>query len=742
MTCGPWRPINLDVYVSCFSDLFLTTEVAKSLDSAVVTAKASIEGKADQVRFEVSIEATVNAVETVGIEEDGFAYACFKTRSPKLWYPRKYGKQPLYSLTGTLLLNNQVFDIVSKSFGLRRVELVEHKLKDASGLSFMFEINNTPVFCGGSNWIPADSFLTRLNPQKYFDWVKMVADGNQAMLRVWGGGIYEQDAFYDACDQNGILVWQDFMFACGNYPAYPDFLHLVNKEAVCNIKRLRHHPSIVLWAGNNEDYQYAESEGLEYDRDETDPETWLKSSFPARYIYEKILADITSELIPGTNYRFGSPYGGISTTDTTIGDIHQWNVWHGVQDRYQNFDKLSGRFISEFGMQALPDFRTTRQFFQDYNSDPDTYPASSTVSFHNKAAGHDRRLAIYLSENIRYTFEPFEYYIYCTQIMQAECIGTAYRLWKRQWKGPGEEYCAGALVWQANDCWPCTSWSIIDYELRPKLAYYAVKREMDPITVGMKRTITKIPEDRYTRAYVKTVYKIQLWVCNLDLTPHRLGIAISTANLESGIISHHQELFRTPNLPPNRSTEVMEFEIPGGDKGLAGEEKEEAKQTVVCATLIGTHKTVLKRALNWPEPLKVVHLPQPEYISCRLGQALDDPLPENTELRTSRILSVMARVPLKGVSIGFEGEDNQRAALLSDNGFDLMVGPSPSSEIWHSVRVSGLRKAEGNRLRIKYLGCVEDYVADPLVVESKDEDLMGKDGVLSELVGLGDMELF
>lgn len=163
---------------------------------------------------------------------------------------------------------------------------------------------------------------------------------------------------------------------------------------------------------------------------------------------------MTKELIPGTHYHFGSPYGGRDTADPTIGDIHQWNIWHGSQEKYQNFDKLTGRFVSEFGMEAFPDIRTIDDYLVQGKSDVDRYAQSSTIDFHNKAAGQERRLALYLAENIPYTMEPLEQYIYCTQLMQAECLSTAYRACKRQWKGPGREYCSGALVWQLNDVWP------------------------------------------------------------------------------------------------------------------------------------------------------------------------------------------------------------------------------------------------------------------------------------------------
>ena len=324
MTCGPWRPISLESYDSRISDLYFTTTVDKSLKAAEVTAKADVEGDGSEVKFEIYFEGKVVSTETIKVLK-GFASATFRTQNPELWYPARYGKQPLYILSATLQTGDFKLDTVNKRFGLRRAEVIQRQLKDAPGTSFFFEINNIPIFCGGSDWIPADNFIPRIKPEKYRDWVKLAVEGNQVMIRVWGGGIFEEKAFYEACDEMGVLVWQDFLFGCGNYPANKEFLELVRREATANVKILRHHPSIAIWAGNNEDYQYQESENLDYDPEDTNPSNWLKSSFPARYIYEKILVDITKELVPDTYYHFGSPFGGKDTRDPTVGDIHQWN---------------------------------------------------------------------------------------------------------------------------------------------------------------------------------------------------------------------------------------------------------------------------------------------------------------------------------------------------------------------------------------------------------------------------------
>lgn len=324
MTCGPWRPISLEIYTSRISDLFFSTHVDGSLEWAEVTAKCEVEGKADEVRFEILFQGN-KVTSEAGEVADGVASALFRTQKPELWYPAAYGKQPLYELKATLLAGRHICDTKSKRLGLRRAELVQRKLRDASGRTFFFKVNNIPIFCGGSNWIPADSFLPRIDPLRYTAWMKLAVEGNQSMIRVWGGGIFEEQAFYDACDEYGILVWQDFLFACGNYPAHNNFLDLVKREATANVKRLRHHPCIVIWAGNNEDYQYGETENLDYDPHDLNPDNWLKSNFPARYIYEKILVEVTQELVPDTYYHFGSPFGGEDTRDPTVGDIHQWN---------------------------------------------------------------------------------------------------------------------------------------------------------------------------------------------------------------------------------------------------------------------------------------------------------------------------------------------------------------------------------------------------------------------------------
>lgn len=663
------------MYSSRLEDLDVDVVVDVNLKSAEVGIRAKVEGNAAAVRFTVFLHGVAMA-NTNSPVSDGEASTTFKILRPELWFPARHGKQTLYKIQAALLddeNDRDSQDSISKRIGIRRAELVQQQLEGEPGTSFFFRINNIPIFCGGSNWIPADSFIPRISPRCYQDWVRLAADGNQVMLRVWGGGIYEEQAFYDACDEAGILVWQDFMFSCGNYPAYPAALESITREARANILALRHHPCIVIWSGNNEDYQVAESEGLGYNPDDENRNNWLTSDFPARYIYEYVLPSLCAELIPSCNYHPGSPWGGSKTTDATVGDIHQWNVWHGSQDMYQDFDRLVGRFVSEFGMEAFPSIKTVDQgFLAGDGSSLDRYPQSLTADAHNKAAGGLRRLATYLVENIQFLSDPIEYYIYCTQLIQAECLSTALRLWKRKWCGPGREYCGGALVWQMNDCWPVTSWSMCDYYLRPKHAYYAVKREMKLLTVGMVRKRCTVSRGRrHSRVDVERKATIHVWACNLTQNQCAVGCVIAAWDVETGREVFCKTVVKSISLPPNRSTEVHFQDFPS-NIDLEG-------RTVVAAYLVNGSGERVARFVNWPEPLRHLHLQKPRRLHVELAENCSE-------------LVVRAEVPVKGLAV----ESKDDGVRFDDNLVDVVPG--------ETMRIGVRGATKSTSFMARYLG--------------------------------------
>jgi len=553
--------------------------------------------------------AAASASSTAGARADHQ----FLFGSPQLWWPNGYGPQALYTLAASLERDGQVLDRAEQRLGLRRLRLVQEPLLDEPGTTFLFEVNNTPIFCGGANWIPADSFTPRLTRQRYGQLLRLAAEAHMTMLRVWGGGIYEDDAFYDWCDELGLLVWQDFMFACGVYPAHDAFCASVRQEAQANVRRLRHHPSLALWCGNNEDYQNAYSAGV-YDVNFNGDHRATK--FPARFIYEQLLPEVCAALDPGRPYWRASPYGGPDANSRIEGDRHTWDVWHGVVAPYQDYPNYSGRFVSEFGMLSFPALSTLESF-----TPPDErYAQSRTVEHHNKASGGVRRVATYISENIRYPVG-LEAHIYASQFIQAEAVASAYRGWRRRWGGPGRYAVAGALVWQLEDCWPVSSWALVDWALRLKPAYYVARRELAPLVLGLALAQAGAA----------------VWAVNGQRTAVSAQLELNAWTLAGEAAGSET---RALDLPPNRATELGTFALAPG-------------QPLVVGARLRLGGQVVARAALWPEPFKYLSLPDPRLDVTRTGDQL--------HLRAAR--------PAKGVWL--EGADT---VAWSDNFVDVLPG--------------------------------------------------------------------
>ncbi|KAJ5290803.1 Beta-mannosidase B [Penicillium angulare] len=666
MTAGIWRPVRLEVYSARIIDLWPQTNLADDHSTAEVTVVIKVDANSSsdyKARFSLLLHGNEIVNQDVSVTASNEARVSFRIDQPELWWPNGYGDQALYEVSVSLLYGNGIIDEQTKRFGIRTAEIIQRP--DKHGKSFFFRINGVDIFCGGSCWIPADSLLTNITPGRYRRWIQLMVEGRQVMVRVWGGGIYEDDAFYDACDELGVMVWQDFMFGCGNYPTWPALLESVREETVYNVQRLRHHPAIVIYVGNNEDYQVQESVGLTYNFEDKDPESWLKTDFPARYIYEKLLPEVVAEHSPEIFYHPGSPWGdGKISSDTTVGDMHQWNVWHGTQEKYQIFETLGGRFNSEFGMEAFPSMATIESFSRNPN---DHHAQSQVMDFHNKADGHERRLATYLVENFR-SPHTFEGYIYQTQLMQAETMMFGYRGWRRQWGD--ERQCGGALLWQINDCWPTISWAIVDYFLRPKLAYYAVKRVLNPIAVGVQR---EHHDWSVVHAQPPVASKYQLWV--VSNKPHTLHATvelrfisiITGAELRSPIV--REDVLITPN----GTTDII-------SDGVIDHTVE--SEPHVLAARLWIENQIVARDIDWPQPFKYIDLPDPEIQIKTVKSASD----VDANLWT---VAISVRKPVK--CFAFEEQDGTR---LSDNALDLVPG-----DVQH-VTISG----STSQLKYKFLG--------------------------------------
>ncbi len=622
MTAGPWRPIYLQGYTTRIADLACPYEISADLQYATLTVNATLEQSnslSSQKQFiRVALYTSDSRLfEEVTLPVDGIEVQhTFTLSSPDLWWPSGYGQQHLYRVVAILLVGTQQLDRREMRTGIRRLRLLQHSFADQPGAAFCFEVNNTRIFCGGANWIPADSLLPRVTPERYRQELHYAADANMKMVRVWGGGVYEEDSFYDMCDELGLLVWQDFMFACGIYPALDWFQASVRAESETAVRRLRHHPSIALWCGNNEDYMHSSTFGL-YDPDAVQEEI-ITGLFPSRVVYEQLLPDVCAELDPERPYWRGSPYGGRNANDVHVGDHHMWNVWHGPMLPYQEYATVGGRFVSEFGMQAFPALKTIESF----TTSEERYVQSRTIEHHNKASDGPRRLAVYVSDTLR-TPSELEEYIYATQFVQAEAIGAGLRGWRRRWQGEGREYTAGALVWQLNDCWPVTSWALIDSALRPKAAYYVARRELAALSVGLARN---------------SPTSVEVWATNGTLATVNAKLHVTMWTLDG---KHMGEVQRSYVLPPNRSIELGEIPCQESASWVLGASLQEEDGLVAYTTC-------------WPEPFKYLTLPNPHITLVRMG---DD------------ILKLVAERPAKGVWL--EASDSVK---WSDNMLDLLPG--------------------------------------------------------------------
>lgn len=396
--------------------------------------------------------------------KDNNISASFDVANPVLWFPNGFKDndiKPLYQIKAQLFRNDEIEDERALKIGLRTIE--HDTAPDNFGTQFAFKVNGTRIFCKGANWIPTDSFVTRTTSKQLEYLIKSMADANMNMIRIWGGGYYGSNELYDLCDKYGILVWQDFQFACHPYPLYNEnLLETAIKEVEDNVKRIRHHASLALWCGNNEiEMMFA---------------LWM---FKKRYIdsqrkfFYEILPQKIREFDDITPYWPGSPASGKFLKNVNAddcGDKHMWAVWHGLQP-FTFYQKKYPRFLSEFGFESLPDMDTIRSFAEE----GDFYMTSPVMSNHQKCASGNGKILYYMVKNY-YIPKAFEDLVYISQLSQAESIRYAV---EHQRRNSGR--CNGTLYWQLNDCWPVNSWSSIDYSGKWKALHYYSKRFNSPI---------------------------------------------------------------------------------------------------------------------------------------------------------------------------------------------------------------------------------------------------------------------
>ncbi len=471
VTSGVWKPIYLNVWDQArIEDLNIRQKELKK-ETASLSAEVEVvaAGNADAtVEIENVTDNKVVAKQPVKLTAGTNTIAVdFSVANPKLWYPVGYGEQSLYNFRAKLISNNKTVDQAFKRTGLRTIELRQQP--DQYGKSFEFVVNGIPIFAKGGNWVPADSFPTRITREKYHSLLQSVRDANMNTVRVWGGGIYESDDFYNYADEMGLIVWQDFMFACSMYPGDAAFLDNVRHEAVDNVKRLRNHPSIAIWVGNNEI--------------ETGWMHWgWKDKLPAKLwddykkIFLGVLPEVVAKLDPSRAYWSSSPSSNFEDDSDSqkIGDVHYWQVWHAAAP-FTEYEKQYPRFMSEYGFQSFPEYETVKTY---------TLPTDRTsietpiMTAHQRHPRGNQLIREYMLREYKQP-KDFESFLYVSQVLQAEGIKIGAEHFRRIMPQN-----MGSLYWQINDCWPVASWSGMDYRGRWKALHYYARRFYNDLLIS------------------------------------------------------------------------------------------------------------------------------------------------------------------------------------------------------------------------------------------------------------------
>ena len=508
VTFGIWRPIEFRAWNEAklvefnlhqlhLDDGLATVRASIAIESATNTeALLTLHIDNQDVEKKITLSAGTN---NFNLDAD--------IQQPRRWWSVGLGKQNMYQGAVDLKISDRVLGSLKKNIGLRTIDLMLEK--DGKGETFYFKLNGVPVFMKGANYIPQESFYSRLTDESYEKVIEQAAAANMNMLRVWGGGVYENDIFYDICDRKGILVWQDFMFACAMYPGDAAFMKNVENEAIENVKRLRTHPCIALWCGNNENNEGWQRWGWQMGFKKASQKNKVWEDYQA--LFNNLLPNIVKKYANGVDYWESSPrFGRGDARSATEGDSHYWGVWHDAEP-FSILEEKIPRFMSEYGFQSFPERRTVAKFAQpkDWKIDSDA------MLNHQKHPRGNSLVNEYMERDYR---EPkdFESFLYLSQLLQAEGMRVGIEAQRR-----AMPYCMGTLYWQLNDCWPVVSWSSMDYYGNWKAMHYFVKKSYAPTLVAPyiedKKFKIKVVSDRLVTEQATLHFRLMDFAGNMVL---------------------------------------------------------------------------------------------------------------------------------------------------------------------------------------------------------------------------------
>ncbi len=655
LTVGIWRSVRLIQYNQvALQDFNLETSIewqGKKAKSATISLGLELENFAkEDIYYAVQLTNPQSKTTKYTAKLYQAKPINLKIDEPQLWWTKAWGKPNLYEVE-VILLDKAGRELArkSKTFGIRELEFVNEK--DKLGKSFYFRLNKEPLFIKGANYVPSEQILTLRKGEDFDKLFKSIDFAHLNMIRVWGGGVYEVDEFYERADREGVLVWQDFMFACTAYPSNQAFLENVHQEAIYQVKQLRHHPCIALWCGNNEIEEAIKYWGWQRKYSEEHYQLIADSYKP---LFEEVLPKVVQEYAPKQSYIHGSPmeanWGRPKTF--TYGDSHYWGLWYGAED-FSTFDNKPLRFVSEFGFQAFPPMKTIETFAQ-----PKDYALESEVMrCHQKASTGNRLIKQYM-ERAYPVPDKFEDFVYMNNVLQMEGMEYVMRTLRRQ-----RPTCMGALYWQLNDSWTAISWSGIDYFGNYKGLHYASRRAFAPVNLS----------------YLAHQARKQLEVfINNDLLVEQKALTFRYKFTDFYGKSYRKAMIDLPEIEANSSQGLVPLDL-----------SEMKKDEVLCLELWDGDK-LLDRLFYYKDKSKDLNLPKVDYkmtYECREdGRAT---------------LSIKAKTLVKNLYVDLPIQ----GLFISDNYFDLL----PNEERVIELRSPLLKKGQTYPIVTKTLNeCVQN----------------------------------
>lgn len=655
VTSGIWRPVFLNIWNDLkINDLYIRQDKVDAKLASVTGVFEVNSTKGGEYVFSLETEGKTLTTKTVKIEA-GKSTVELKAeiKNPKLWWTNGLGDPHRYTFTGKVS-DSKKTDLYSVTTGLRSLTISRIPDTDGKGTSFNVLLNGVSVFAKGANYIPSDMFIPRITPDEYDRIVHLAVDANMNMLRVWGGGIYENDVFYDLCDKYGILVWQDFMFACSMYPDDKPFLDNVKAEAEDNVKRLRNHACIALYCGNNE----IESAWGPYEGNGWGWKSWYTPQQQQRIwaaydtIFHHILPSVVKAESPLTFYWHSSPSAGMGQqANYTSGDVHYWGVWHGLHP-FSEFPNNVGRFMSEYGFQSFPELASVKKYAL-----PEDFDINSPVmASHQRSGIGNLRIKQYMKDHYRDP-KDFASFLYVSHLLQADAI--KYAIETHRSRMP---YCMGTLYWQINDCWPVASWSSTDYYRKWKALHYFARKAYQKDLIVTTEKQGKVDISIATDNLKQRAAKLQLTLLDFK-----------------GKILWNKEL--SINMQPNASKVYFSADA---KEMLKTNDKSDV---VLVATLQSEKETLATNLFYFNEP-KDLNLLKPDLKFEVNGSGKEYSIKLNTNVLAKNIFIQTA-----------DGIDVQ----LSDNYFDLLPGQNVT------VKLLLQKEMPINELGVKLSSLIDSY---------------------------------